>query len=63
MTEEATIYYVDDLKRIHKCGRDKAYDLMRSKGFPSMRWGRTYIVTKDNLESWLCKYAGKQSLI
>lgn len=63
MTGEATIYYVDDLKRILKCGRDKAYALMRSKGFPSMRWGRTYIVTKDNLESWLCKYAGKQFLI
>ncbi|MBR3306941.1 MAG: helix-turn-helix domain-containing protein [Lachnospiraceae bacterium] len=40
-------------------GRDKAYSLMRSAGFPSIKLGDRYIVTEDALERWLRVAEGK----
>lgn len=48
-----------DLQVILKIGRDRAYALMRSKAFPSMKIGARYYVTKEALEEWLRKYAYK----
>lgn len=39
-----------DLQVILKIGRDRAYALMRSKAFPSMKIGARYYVTKEALE-------------
>jgi len=47
------IYRVDELTQLLPIGRDKAYRLMRSKAFPSIQIGRTYIVRKDDFDSWL----------
>ena len=44
-------------------GRDRAYALMRSAGFPSTRIGRTYFVTSDNFEKWLNDYKYKTFLL
>ena len=41
-------------------GRDKAYALMKSSGFPSIRIGDRFIVTEDALERWLRNCEGKQ---
>ena len=53
------IYRVPDLIQITHFGRDKAYALMRSKAFPSIKIGNTYIVTKDKFEEWLDSVSGK----
>ena len=53
------IYRVDELTQLLPIGRDKAYKLMRSKAFPSIQIGRTYIVRKDDFDSWLGSYRGK----
>lgn len=47
------VFKVKDLSEALGIGRDAAYALMRSKAFPSMRLGRTYIVSKDNFMEWL----------
>ena len=41
-------------------GRDTAYSLMRSKGFPSIRIGGHYIVGKDALMAWLKRNEGRE---
>lgn len=46
-----------DLQAVLKIGRDKAYALMRSQAFPSIKIGARYYVTKEALEEWLRKYA------
>lgn len=46
-----------DLQTILKIGRDRAYALMRSKAFPSIKIGARYYVTKEALDEWLRKYA------
>ena len=40
-------------------GRDKAYALMRSKGFPSIQLEDRFIVTQDALDRWLHDMEGK----
>lgn len=40
-------------------GRDTAYSLMHSKGFPSIRIGGHYVVGKDALMMWLKRNEGK----
>ncbi|MBR1851615.1 MAG: helix-turn-helix domain-containing protein [Lachnospiraceae bacterium] len=41
-------------------GRDRAYQLMHSKGFPSIKIGARYYVTKDALTRWLKMYAYRE---
>lgn len=53
------IYRVEELTQILPIGRDKAYKLMRSKAFPSIQIGKTYLVRKDDFDSWLVSYRGK----
>lgn len=46
---------VKDLQELLNIGRDKAYSLMHSKSFPSMRLGRKYYVQEQALQEWLVK--------
>lgn len=50
---------VKELQDALGIGRDTAYDLMRSKAFPSIRIGGRYVVEKDALQAWLKLYRGK----
>lgn len=51
---------VNELKDSLSIGRDKAYRLMRSHAFPSIKIGGTYYVSASKLESWLERNAGKE---
>lgn len=44
-------------------GRDKAYALMKTNGFPSIKIGSQYIVRKESLDKYLSKYEGKEIII
>lgn len=46
---------VKDIQKILRIGRDRAYALMRSKSFPSIKIGRTYCVEEEALKEWLKK--------
>ena len=59
-TEHRTVLRVPDLMEYLGIGRDAAYALMRSKTFPSIRLGKTYIVTITELERWLERNAGRE---
>lgn len=50
---------VKDLQELLKIGRDTAYALMHSAGFPSIRIGGRYYVNKEELTKWLARYAYK----
>ena len=55
--ENTIIYRIPQLMQVLGICRDKAYKLMKSKFFPSIKIGSSYIVTKDALEEWLNTYA------
>lgn len=57
------ILYTKDLMNVLGIGRDRAYALMRSSGFPSTKLGRNYFVTDENLQKWLKDYTGKQFML
>lgn len=48
-----------DLQAKLKIGRDRAYALMRSKGFPSIKLGGRYYVSEEALERWIKEYEYK----
>ena len=54
---EPVMFNVHDIMRIFKCGRDKAYAIMQTSGFPSFRIDNTYYVERGSLEKWIrsCK--------
>ena len=53
------IYTVNDIQRILSLGKTRAYELMRSDGFPSFKLNNRIYITKPNFEKWLEKYTNK----
>lgn len=51
---------VKDIQKLLNIGRDRAYALMHASGFPSMKLGGRYYVTKEELQKWLQRYAYKE---
>ena len=52
MAEVCKYYTVKDIQNILGCGRDKAYELVRSSTFPKTRIGKTLYIDKDEFEKW-----------
>ena len=48
----AVFYDVDDLARIMKIGKTKAYNLMNYKGFPVQKIGKRKVVESQALQRW-----------
>ncbi len=60
MGEEIKILTTKELAKVLKIGRDKAYALIKSSGFPSTCIGNRYIVTEQALKQWLEQYEHKK---
>lgn len=58
-TPGIVLYTVDDIQRIFQLGRTKAYQLLTSDGFPSIRLNKKLLVEKGKLEEWLHRNSGK----
>ncbi|MBR2455150.1 MAG: helix-turn-helix domain-containing protein [Clostridia bacterium] len=48
-----------ELKKVMRCGINRAYDLLRSPAFPSIKIGGRYYVTVSALKEWLEYYENK----
>lgn len=53
-----TTYFLrtKDLQEVLHVGRNRAYDLMRSDGFPSFKIGGNYFVKLDDVLKWADDY-------
>lgn len=60
---ELRVYLPKDISKMMGIGRDKAYALFKSKGFPATRIGKTYFVTPEQFNKWLNDYAGKDYIL
>ncbi len=58
-----TMLTAREVSRVLRIGRDKAYALMKSKGFPSICIGKRYYVTTKALNDWIKQYEYKQFAI
>ena len=50
---------VQQLMDYFHCGKNKAYELIKQKNFPSIRWGGRYFILKDEFKHWLDRQAHK----
>ena len=48
----------DDIAQVLGISRAHAYELMRSKGFPTLRIGRRMVVRKEQFIAWMDKESG-----
>ncbi len=53
------VYHVEDIMRILGIGKNTAYKLMQSAGFPATKLGRKYFITEEEFSRWLERNAGK----
>ncbi|MGX8701348.1 helix-turn-helix domain-containing protein [Caproiciproducens sp.] len=44
---------VQELMDYFQCGKNKAYELIKRKDFPSMQWGGRYYILKENFVEWM----------
>lgn len=58
-----TLYDVQDIQEMFKCGKSTAYKIMTDKGFPSIRVCRRLYVERKALESWLNANRGKIAIV
>ena len=61
--ENLHLLTVKELGTVLKVGRDTAYALMKSKGFPSIVIGKRYFVTERALHEWIRQYEYKEFAI
>ena len=54
---------VSDVQKRIGCGRDTAYKIMRSEGFPSIMIGKQRYVSPEAFERWAHAYEGKEFLL
>ncbi len=61
MTENRREYFtVKDIKEMFGISRTSAYSLMTTKGMPSIRIGRKYIVEKEDFYKFIDDHKGSQ---
>jgi len=46
---------VKDLQHIFRCGRDKAYEIIKIPGFPVMHMFGTYLIHEGELQKWISR--------
>ncbi len=49
-----------DLQKELNVGRDRAYNLMHAKAFPSIKIGGRYYVAPEELKKWIQQYTYRE---
>jgi hypothetical protein len=49
------LYTVEDIREIFGCGKNKAYGIVASAGFPKIQIGRQYYIMPDEFDKWLLR--------
>lgn len=52
-----------DIQRIFHMGKNTAYSLMNSKGFPTLRINERLYVDPDALRTWIKENVGQQYIL
>lgn len=52
-----------DLQQILGCGKNRAYELMHTSGFPTIKIGGRMYVSPDGMNDWIERYSGRKYAI
>lgn len=47
---------IKDIQRYLRCGHNKAYKIIQTKGFPRIKIGGRYYIPQKEFEKWLKAY-------
>lgn len=61
--DDIKMYTTKDIQEIFHIGRNKAYDLCKTSGFPSIKLGNTTLVPKPQLEKWIEENIGCEIIL
>lgn len=59
----ANMLTVDDLIRKLHISKTSCYSLLKIKGFPQIKIGRSYLVNENELEEWLKNNRGSHIIL
>lgn len=57
--EEDRLLTYKDIQFIFGVGKNRAYELMNSSGFPTLRIGERMYVSREALRKWIATYTNK----
>ena len=57
------VYTVKEVSEFLHIGKNTAYALMKSDGFPSYKINQRYFVTDESLNQWLNSIKGKEFFV
>lgn len=57
--DDIIMYSTKDIEKIFQCGKNQAYAIMHTPGFPRIKVGKRLLVEKKALEKWLILNQGK----
>ncbi len=52
---------LEETARVLRCGYRRALELCRTKGFPAIRVGRKWVISRDGLREWIQRQYQEQS--
>lgn len=52
-----------DIMKIFSCGKNRAYDIIRSEGFPTIQIGKRKYVPEEAFKKWEKAYLHKEFVI
>lgn len=59
---EKVVLSMEEFAAVMGIGRNKAFELTREPGFPTVRLGRRIVIPVDALKLWLDKQAGNANI-
>lgn len=59
LQEEDRLLTYKDIQYIFGVGKNRAYELLNSSGFPTIRIGERMYVSKKALDEWIATYTSK----
>ena len=57
---ECRMLTAKDLMAIIGCSKNRAYELMHSRSFPSIQIGGRFYVTVEAFDNWIATYTGRK---
>ena len=63
ITTEKEFLTPSDLIELLPIGRDKVYQIIKSPSFPAIKFGKQYVVRREDLYEWWDEYKGKEFII
>ena len=63
MGTEDRLLTAKDIARIFSTGKNRAYELMNSSGFPTLKVGNRLYVARKALDRWIDLYTGSAYLV